>query len=224
MKFIDRIKDGSATMDHFHDAIDYWHKSTSSDSIEDHLGISREDYFILLKNPLFLQKLITQYQDTDFYSKASSLEGKILEVFVLAFPNLVYPEGPYPEDSVLHIPFELDFLEARLEPKGWRSQSPTPLMSVFEERFAIYSIFPPSTQDPTEYARASLEIRDKTAVDEDAANLEKIQQLQKEIGLIKIRRCKQDMDQIILAHRLEAFISPVEWIRQRAKELMNDSK
>lgn len=58
MKFIDRIRQGIATQDDFQEAIDAWHKSTSSDSVEDYLGISREDYFLLIKEASYLMRMM----------------------------------------------------------------------------------------------------------------------------------------------------------------------
>ena len=71
MKFIDMVKNGTASMDDFHDAVDAWHKSSSTDPVEDFLGITKEDYFTLLKHPEYLKKLAEQYEI------ASSFGGKI---------------------------------------------------------------------------------------------------------------------------------------------------
>jgi hypothetical protein len=62
MKLIEKIKKGTATFDDFEDAVNAWHKSASSESVEDYLGISKEDYFAILKNPEVLKKLANKYR------------------------------------------------------------------------------------------------------------------------------------------------------------------
>jgi hypothetical protein len=77
MKFIEKVKAGKATMDDFHDAIDAWHKSTSSEPVEDFLGITKEDYFALLKHPEYLEKLASNYQ------VASSYVARVMDKYVV---------------------------------------------------------------------------------------------------------------------------------------------
>lgn len=62
MKFIDKLKEGAATFDDFEEAVDAWHKSNSSDSVENYLGISKDDYFAILKNHEFLKELSNQHR------------------------------------------------------------------------------------------------------------------------------------------------------------------
>lgn len=75
MRFIDKVRSGRATFDDFQDAIDAWHKSTSSESVEDYLGISKEDYFALLKNPDYLKKIVNQRVAGSFLDRIKEKHG-----------------------------------------------------------------------------------------------------------------------------------------------------
>jgi len=71
MKFVDKIKNNSATMDDFESSIEEWHEANSGESVYDFLGITEDEYYMLLKHPEKIDTLKMKHKI------ASSFKGKV---------------------------------------------------------------------------------------------------------------------------------------------------